>query len=406
MNVILISPGFPHQIPFFTTALARVGAQVYGVGDQPVQALDEGVRRALAGYLQVKNLWDEETTTDEIHAWVRGKSIDRVECLWEPGVVLAGRVREALDVPGLTVEQSIPLRDKVAMKNVIEAAGLRTPKHRRAKTAKECRAAAEEIGYPLIIKPIAGAGSADTYELRSAKDLEDALKILQHVPEVSIEEFIEGEEHTFDTVCANGEILFENVGWYRPKPLVARLNEWISPQTVCLKDIDAPELLPGRKLGRDVIQALGFRDGFTHMEWFRTPKGEAVFGEIGGRPPGGQMVHGMNYATDADLFVGWAEALVHGRIRQDLRKKYNVCLVFKRAQGGGNRVVRYEGLDRVLNEIGPNLAHMELTPLGAPKKDWRQVVQGDGWIVVRHPELRRMLELSDRVASDLTLVAG
>lgn len=107
MNVILISPGFPHQIPFFTTALARVGAQVYGVGDQPVQALDEGVRRALAGYLQVKNLWDEETTTDEIHAWVRGKSIDRVECLWEPGVVLAGRVREALDVPGLTVEQSI-----------------------------------------------------------------------------------------------------------------------------------------------------------------------------------------------------------------------------------------------------------------------------------------------------------
>src|SRR5688572_12935960 len=186
MNVVMISPGFPHQMPFFTMGLAKVGARVYGVGDQPLAAVDEGVRRAMTGYLQVRNLWDEEATAAEIRQWMRGKSIDRVECLWEPGVVLAGRVREALGVPGLSAEQSVPLRDKVAMKDVIEKAGLRTPKHARVRTANECRAAAERIGYPLIIKPIAGAGSADTYELREPKDLENALKILQHVAEASI----------------------------------------------------------------------------------------------------------------------------------------------------------------------------------------------------------------------------
>jgi hypothetical protein len=142
---------------------------------------------------------------------MRGRTVDRVECLWEPGVVLAGRVRETLGVPGLTAAQSIPLRDKVAMKQVIESAGLRTPRHARARSAKECREIAERFGYPLIIKPIAGAGSADTYELRETKDLEQALRAIQHVPEVTIEEFVDGEEHTFDTVCANGEILFENV---------------------------------------------------------------------------------------------------------------------------------------------------------------------------------------------------
>jgi hypothetical protein len=78
------------------------------------------------------------------------------------------------------------------------------------------------------------------------------------------------------------------VGWYRPKPLVARLNEWVSPQTICLRDIEAQELQGGRKLGREVIRALGFRDGFTHMEWFRTPQGEAVFSEIGGRRRAGR----------------------------------------------------------------------------------------------------------------------
>ena len=43
--------------------------------------------------------------------------------------------------------------------------------------------------------------------------------MMRHVPEVSVEEFIDGEEFTFDTICAGGEILFENVMWYRPRPL-------------------------------------------------------------------------------------------------------------------------------------------------------------------------------------------
>ena len=43
-------------------------------------------------------------------------------------------------------------------------------------TASECRAAAAELGYPLIVKPIAGAGSADTYRLRNDAELEIVLQ--------------------------------------------------------------------------------------------------------------------------------------------------------------------------------------------------------------------------------------
>ena len=35
--------------------------------------------------------------------------------------------------------------------------------------------------------------------------------MLRHVPEVSVEEFVDAEEFTHDTVCANGKILFEHV---------------------------------------------------------------------------------------------------------------------------------------------------------------------------------------------------
>jgi hypothetical protein len=47
--------------------------------------------------------------------------------------------------------------------------------------------------------------------------------------------------------------------------------EWISPQTVTLRDVEQPELRDGVRLGLAVLEALGFRTGFTHMEWFRKP---------------------------------------------------------------------------------------------------------------------------------------
>jgi biotin carboxylase len=306
----------------------------------------------------------------------------------------------------MTVAQTIPFRDKVEMKKILDAAGVRTPRHARATTQQECWNVAERFGWPLIIKPVAGAGSADTYPLHEPADLDAALKRMGHVPEVSVEEFVVGEEHTHDTVCANGNILYENVAWYRPTPLQAKLNEWISAQATCLRDIDGAEIRIGRELGYKVLNALGFRTGFTHMEWFRTKNGEAVFGEIGARPPGARLVHLMNYASDIDLFRGWADAVCWGKLSQDTTKKYNCGVIFKRAQGPGNIVRRYDGLDRLMARFGEHVTVVDLTPIGAPRRDWKSSAVGDGWCVVRHPDLQTALAIGDAFANELRIVTG
>jgi predicted ATP-grasp superfamily ATP-dependent carboligase len=228
MNVLMISPGYPAEMPHFTRGLAEVGARVYGVGDQAREALTPELKKSMHAYLAVQHLWDEDATAQKIQSWVKGQRIDRVECLWEPGMILAAKVRASLGVSGMTVAQTVPFRDKVEMKRVLEGAGVRMPRHARVRSQKECWEAAERFGYPLIIKPVSGAGSADTYPAREPADLDAALKKMGHLTEATVEEFVEGEEHTFDTVCANGQILFENVAWYRPTPLIAKLNEWVS----------------------------------------------------------------------------------------------------------------------------------------------------------------------------------
>ncbi|HEV8631394.1 MAG TPA: ATP-grasp domain-containing protein, partial [Thermoanaerobaculia bacterium] len=328
MDVLMFSPGYPAEMPYFTRGLAEVGARVWGLGDQPAGALPDEARRALAGYLQVPDLWDERRLLDDLRRWRGPRGFDRVECLWEPGMLLAARLREALGAAGMSEAETVPFRDKGRMKEVLDAAGLRTPRHFRAKTADSVREAAERVGYPVCVKPIAGAGSADTYKVSAPAELEGVLQATRHVPEVSVEEWIEGEEYTFDTICADGRILYHNIAWYRPKPIVGRSVEWISPQTVTLRDVDHPDLQSGVKLGLQVLQALGFRTGFTHMEWFRKPDGEAVFGEIAARPPGARSTELMNYGCDIDVFRGWAEAVVHGSWSQPLERKYNSAVIF------------------------------------------------------------------------------
>ncbi|MGH2570564.1 MAG: ATP-grasp domain-containing protein [bacterium] len=405
MKVLMLSPGFPAEMPYFTRGLAEVGATVIGLGDQPEGALPELARRHLSAYVHVRSFADEDAVRAEARRIAAKVRIDRVECLFELVMVLGAKIREDLGMPGLGVEQTIAFRDKEIMKQRLDEAGIRTPRHANAFTAGEVRDAAERIGFPLVVKPIAGAGSQDTYRLDGPRDLEAVIPALRHVDEVSVEEFIEAEDYTFDTVCVDGKVLYYNIAYYRPRALVGRQHAWISPQTICRRDVDSDWVAHGRKMGFDVLKALDFRTGFTHMEWFRRDDGTAVFGEIGARAPGVRTVDLMNFASDIDLFRGWAEAACHGRFTQPVERKYFSAGIFKRAQGSGI-VRKIEGLDRILAEYGDYVCAVDLTPVGHAARDWRRSVLADGFVMLRHPDLESTLRMADRVATDVQLYAA
>jgi len=111
----------------------------------------------------------------------------------------------------------------------------------------------------------------------------------------------------------------------------------------------------------------------------------------------------MNFNTDGDLYVGWAEAVVHGGM-SPLQHRYNSASITKRARGAG-RITGVTGLDPLLREYGDRVVLVDLLPVGAPRRDWRATTIGDGIIIVRDEALQRVIEMTERFAAQVELYA-
>jgi biotin carboxylase len=402
MRVVFLSPRYPPEMRQFTRGLAEVGAEVLGVGDG---SADPELRRYLSDYLEVPSIMDEEDVIARVHSWLRGRSIDRVLANWEPLVVVAARLRERFGLPGMSVDTVRGFRDKQLMKDRVAAAGLRVPRAQRVRSIADVWRAVELTGFPAIIKPISGAGSADTYRVESRDDMARVLPHMQHVTEAICEEFIAGEEYTYDTVSIAGQPAYESVTRYIPNALEMRSNEWISPIMLSVRDLDQPHIRTGIELGRDVLRTLGMGDGMTHMEWFLTPSGEVVFGEVACRPGGACVVDLMNYTSDIDLFREWARVATVGRFGASTERKYNVAIIFKRAQGQG-RISGIAGLTEFYHRYRAHIVEDTLLRPGTPRRDWKQTLLSDGYLVVRHPDWDEAQRMAFAAATDIQLYAS
>ena len=402
MRVVFLSPTYPPEMRQFTRGLAEVGAEVLGVGDG---SPDHELRRYLSDYLQVPSIMDEEDVIARVHGWLRGRSIDRVLANWEPLVIVAARLRERFGLPGMSVDTVRAFRDKQLMKDRVAAAGLRVPRAQRVRSVKEVWSAVEAIGFPAIIKPISGAGSADTYKVESAEDMARVLPHMRHVAEAICEEFIDGDEYTYDTASIDGRPAYESVTRYYPSALEMRSNEWISPIMLSVRDLDQPHIRGGIELGQKVLSALGMGDGMTHMEWFRKSNGEVVFGEVACRPGGACVVDLMNYTSDIDLFREWARVVTVRRFEASTERKYNVGIVFKRAQGRG-RISGITGLSEYYDQYRAHIVEDTLLRPGTPRRDWKATLLSDGYLVVRHPDWAEARRMAFEAATDIQLYAS
>src|SRR5439155_3137847 len=117
-----------------------------------------------------------------------------------------------------------------------------------------------------------------------------------------LEEFVQGEEHSFDSVFVEGQPAWHSISHYSPTPLDVLNHPWIQWTVLLPREIDTPAYDDIRTAASSALRALGLRTGLTHMEWFRRPDGSLAISEVAARPPGAQLMTLLSYAHDQDLY--------------------------------------------------------------------------------------------------------
>jgi Carbamoyl-phosphate synthase L chain, ATP binding domain len=398
MHVVFIEPRFPGNQKLFVKALAEVGAEVTAIGEGSRDSLDDELKHWLLHYEEVGSVCDESAVLRAVRFIQGRKHVDRLEATIEAHIMPVARVREAAGIPGTSVRTAFLCRDKPAMKELLRQGGVPCAQSSGASSAGEVRAFVEQVGFPIILKPRAGAGASGAVRVDSVNELEPALRALgMGNPgwSIAIEEFIEGHEGFYDTLSIGGQVVHDFVSHYYPNVLEAMRTRWISPQFIATNRIDsAPAYEELKVLGRKVVGLLGIETSATHMEWFYGPKG-LKFSEIGCRPPGVRAWDLYNVGNDMDLYREWAMAVSYGRPSQRPSRRYSAGIIALRPDRDG-QIAGYEGLDAIGKAFGSNIIDVHLPSEGTPTQPVEAGYMANAWLRMKHEsydELRRLLDI-------------
>jgi D-alanine-D-alanine ligase len=179
----------------------RVAVMLGGDSSEREVSLDTGtaVLKALLSRGVDAHAWDP---ADKSMAEFAAAGFDRVWiALHGPGGedgALQGAL-QWLNLPytGSGVMASAIAMDKVRSKHLFRAAGIPTPDYAVASSQAEASVAAEQIGFPLIIKPSGQGSSVGMSKVFDRSELNDAVDLaLQYGNEILIEQCITGDEFT------------------------------------------------------------------------------------------------------------------------------------------------------------------------------------------------------------------
>ena len=384
---------------FVTCAASLPGVRLGLVTSEPLERIAPQLRSRLAGHWRVDNALDPRQIAGGVSGL--GQQMGRVERLvgvLEQLQVPLAQVREALGIEGMAVDAALNVRDKPRMKDVLRAAGVPCARHALVHDAGQARGFAAEVGFPLVAKPPAGVGSQATFRLDDGSALEGWLGAMPPSSEAPalLEEFLDGEEFTFDSVTSGGTTVWSSIAQYLPPPLEVLRNPWIQLAVLLPRDIAGPEYAGIHEVGPAALRALGVRDALTHMEWFRRPDGSVAVSEVAARPPGANLTSMHGYAHDFDLYAAWARLVVLGSFDVPERR-FASGTAYLRGMGRG-RVRAVHGVDEVNRQVSNLVVESRLPRQGeSASSDYT----GQGYVTVRDPQTEVVRDALGRIISGI-----
>ncbi len=394
-NAVLVVPYLTAKTLRYVKALCELeGVRPALISSHDSESLPDGLRAEIAAFVQVENCLDAEElsqATEKIASQLG--AVERLFGVLEQLQLPIAEARDAAGVPGMGAEVVRRFRDKSAMKEALRDAGVPCARFARITEAEDAQRFVDEVGFPIIIKPVDGLGTRATWRLDNTEELAEALSKLSPSKDRpwQCEEFLVGTEHSFETVTIDGRHVWSSSTDYIPGPLEAMNTPWIQYCVVLPRETE--RLDEFREVNQEALDALGMKTGLSHMEWFRRRDGSVAVNEVGARPPGVNIMPLMSAAHGVDFVEKWVRLMALDEFDPPQRVRA-AGSAFLKGQGQGDRVVAVDNLEEVLRRLGDAVVDVSPPRVGSRRASG---YEGEGYVIVS-------AETTEEVLRSLALV--
>lgn len=313
------------------------------------------MRSAAKGDLEVVS-----RSADEVASAVRAASLDVAAVLpgSEPGVELAEEFASRVGVRTNSRASSAARRDKYEMRRAVAAAGLNNIPHFRCVSSSDVVAAAEAIGWPVMVKTPRSTGTNHVFMCHHMQEALNAHATILSTPDLFgqmatctiVERCVAGPEYAVNIFATDSGFRLLDV-W--------RYEKVDTPQASHLY-LNAFQMGPGEAPAEvvtysfAVARATGLVIGPAHVEVRLTDAGPVLM-EIGSRLPGGTIPSLWRRFSNFEPYASTLSSYVDGDValapfRCD--KRLGICFVHNKSEGTVQGFLGLEAIEQLPSYAG------------------------------------------------------
>lgn len=288
-----------------------------------VDADSNAIGFAHADHHGVVSIVDEKACLD----YARENHIDGVlTAATDYGVLTAAYIAQEMGLPGLKYRIAQLIKNKYRVRKCLYEHHVDdTEQAFEVNRQTDIDLMAQQLHYPVMVKPCDGSGSRGASRVDAPGQLRDACKCAMAssiTGRAEIESFIHGQEYGAESIVVGGKVHSIMKKWMTKPPYYAELGHAIPSGLSEAVDAKARECV-----GK-AIEALGINFGSVNMDILITTDGKVYIIDVGARM-GGNMIGPcvIPYGTGIDYMSAMLQNVVGDPV--DLTEKKRTAVVTK-----------------------------------------------------------------------------
>ena len=299
-RVLLLLPSATYRAADFITAAKALGVDLV-IGSDTAQPTDPEGERSLQ-----LDLNRPEAAAERIVDFAQQRPLEAIVAVDDAGVLTATVAAERLELPHNPYFAAAATRDKVAMRQVLQRAGIAQPNFRVLRPGDDVAAVAAEVGWPVVLKPTCLSGSRgviraddDEQAAATATRIRGIVRDAEQDADAPllVESFVPGAEVALEGMLRDGRLQVLAI-FDKPDPLDGPYFEetiYVTPSrhpAALLQQVEA--------VCAQAATALGLIEGPVHAEFRLGPNGPVVL-EVAARSIGGLCARSLRFGLGVTL---------------------------------------------------------------------------------------------------------